>query len=273
MREYEVKGSFTKSNSGTLREFKSLDEFWHYICDTPLNETFRFKRLESSIGHPTFTGTESYDEAVKLFSEGWGFGANELTRRIKLDKTKEEVKFIQKSIFDIVGFQASVPRYLQGIPTNMVNKKMVPIKQKVVTINKVVWFGAWVTTEQIMKWSKATLDVIQAIEKQGMRVNLNIVFGTQADRKIEGGKIRIKNANERLNISKLAFPLAHPSMLRRLLFRYLEVSPTVSKGFTMGYGMPIQDNDYKKLYPDEITLPASVDDPQRIAEMIMTTKN
>lgn len=264
----EVEGKFTYSHKAYLTEFDSLDEFWNYICNTPLNEAFRFKTLYSSENDYQFAGTKSYEEATELFHNGWTFGADQLNKRMKLDKTQEEQKFVQKALYDIIGFQCSVPRYLQGIPTNMINKHMIPIKQKVITINKVVWFWAMATPMKIMDWSKATLDVILAIEKQGYRVNLNIVFGTQADDRCIGGKIRIKNANERLNISKLAFPLANPSMLRRLLFRYLEVAPKTTKGFTWAYGKPVSDVDYKTLFPNEITLPAQFTDVNKIIDTI-----
>jgi len=47
-----------------------------------------------------------------------------------------------------------------------------------------------------------------------------------------------------MNISKLAFPLVHPSMLRRLMFKYLEVTDLITnRDFANGYGSPIEDAD------------------------------
>ena len=67
--------------------------------------------------------------------------------------------------------------------------------------------------------------------------------------------MRIKSANERLNINKLSFPLVHPSMLRRLFFRFVEVHPGVPRSFIRGYGTPLQPEIYRSIYSDEILLP------------------
>ena len=162
-------------------------------------------------------------------------------------------------MFDVVGFQASVPRYLQGIPTNMVNKKLVPIKQKVITLNKDISYNSMTSTQDIIDASIQTLQLIKKIEAQGIRVNLNLILGVKANGNTEVVKIRLKSANERLNISKLAFPLVHPSMLRRLFFRYIEVAPTVTKGFKWGYGHPLDGSQLKAYCKDEYVLPRLFD--------------
>ena len=81
-----------------------------------------------------------------------------------------------------------------------------------------------------------------------------MIVGTEAGGKRYCIKVRIKSANERLNINKLSFPLVHPSMLRRLFFRFVEVHPGVPRSFVRGYGMPLQPEDYRSIYSDEILL-------------------
>ena len=68
-------------------------------------------------------------------------------------------------------------------------------------------------------------------------------------------KVRIKSANEKMNISKLAFPLVHPSMLRRLFFRFIEVYPNVTKPFTSGYGHPATSSELRNTFKGEYLLP------------------
>ena len=252
MKEETIKnGKFTTY----VREFKSLDEFEKYITNTPLNSTFQWKTLQSVSGSQKFTQTSSYEEATQLFKEGWNKMANELTKSLKVKQQQVENAQVQKVMFDIVGFQASVPRYLQGIPTSMVNKKLVPAKQKVITLNKDISYHAGVKTSEIVEASVQVLHLIKKIEAQGIRVNLNLIWGTREDSTKEVVKIRLKSANERLNISKLAFPLVHPSMLRRLAFRYLEVAPTVTSGYSWGYGKPLDGVDFKRYCPNEYVLP------------------
>lgn len=250
----------TKLNVGTfvkayVREFSSLNDFETYITNTPLNDTFRWTKLASVSGSEEFTGTHSYEQAVEMFKNGWESKAEELTKKLKVIQNQVIDAQVQKVLFDVVGFQASVPRYLQGIPTNMVNKKLVPIKQKIVTINKDISYNCGVTTEQIVEASIQTLQLVKRIEAQGIRVNLNLIWGVKASGSNEIVKIRLKSANERVNISKLAFPLVHPSMLRRLCFRYLEVAPTITHGYLYGYGSPLDGSQLKTYCKDEYVLP------------------
>ena len=248
-----------KHNKTVIREFTSVNEFENYITTSPLNEVFRWETLSSVKGTQSFTQTKSYEEATSLFKNGWDSMAKNITNQLNVKKCQTLDTHVQKVMFDVVGFQASVPRYLQGIPTNMVNKKLVPIKQKVITLNKDISYNAMTSTQDIIDASIQTLQLIKKIEAQGIRVNLNLIFGTKADNNTEVVKIRLKSANERLNISKLAFPLVHPSMLRRLLFRYIEVAPTVTKGFKWGYGYPLDGSQLKAYCKDEYVLPRLFD--------------
>lgn len=245
-------GAFVKAY---VREFSSLNDFETYITNTPLNDTFRWTKLASVSGSEEFTGTHSYEQAVEMFKNGWQSKAEELTKKLKVIQNQVIDAQVQKVLFDVVGFQASVPRYLQGIPTNMVNKKLVPIKQKIVTINKDISYNCGITTEQIVEASIQTLQLVKRIEAQGIRVNLNLIWGVKASGSNEIVKVRLKSANERVNISKLAFPLVHPSMLRRLCFRYLEVAPTVTHGYLYGYGSPLDGSQLKTYCKDEYVLP------------------
>lgn len=62
--------------------------------------------------------------------------------------------------------------------------------------------------------------------------------------------VQIKHSSEKLNIAKLAFPLANPSMLRRFNFRWMEQIPNLNSGFS-GYGYSITKNyEYKRYIPE-----------------------
>ena len=256
-----MKEAITKFKSVTsyIREFDSLNDFEQYITNTPLNKVFQWRKLYSVSGDYGFTHTHSYDEAVKLLKDGWQDKAQELTKKLSVVKNQVVSTQVQKVIYDVVGFQASVPRYLQGIPTSMVNKKLVPIKQKIITLDKDISYNCGIKTEQIIEASVQTLQLIKKIEAQGIRVNLNLVWGVTAGNTKEVVKVRLKSANERLNISKLAFPLVHPSMLRRLFFRYLEVAPTITDTYAFGYGSPLDGSQLKTYCKDEYVLPRLFD--------------
>lgn len=236
-------------------EFGSLNEFYEYIINTPLNESFRWKNLASSqTDRYWFTQTHSFEEACELFKNGWSDMSEELTQRLKAEGVFEPT-MTYKNVQSVEGFHPIVPLYLMGIPTNMVSKKLTPMKQKVININKAITYIASTKKEDIIDESIKAFKIIKKLESQNYRVNLNIVHGVYEYDEKYFVKIRLKSANEKLNISKLAFPLVHPSMLRRLILRFEEVYPDVSSSFTYGYGRVAFPNDYRYVWPNDILLP------------------
>lgn len=240
-------------------EFSSLEDFYKYITNTPLNDTFKFERLSSVTADESFCGTKSFEEAVELFKNGWSEMSERLSNRLKAEG-KFEPTMTYRNVQSVQGYHPIVPLYLMGIPNNMITKKMVPMKQKVVTLNKSLDYSARVKTEQIVEESIKAFRIIQKLESQNYRVNLNLVIGASGSMWNSSGekyfiKIRLKSANEKLNISKLSFPLVHPSMLRRLYFRFIEVHPPVSKSFLHGYGSPQSPQILRSIWPDDILLP------------------
>ena len=245
-----------KINSKTeVIEYDSLNEFYDYICKTPFNEAFRWAKHSSVTGDEWFTKTKDFNEAVDLFKHGWSDMAGKLVQKLKVIESKQVPMMKPRSKLDVCGYQAIVPLYLQGVPNNMVNKKMVPVKQKVITLNKSIDYNGGVKTEQIIDESIKAMQIIKKLEAQGFRCNLNLVLGSSEGNKQFVMKVRIKSANEKMNVSKLAFPLVHPSMLRRLFFRFMEVYPNVTKAFVHGYGMPATSNELRNIFKGEYLLP------------------
>ncbi len=236
-------------------QYDSLKEFYDYLCATPFNDAFRWASHSSVEGSEWFTKTKSFDEAVELFKNGWSDMASNLVQKLKVIENKTEPTMKPKNTLGMCGYQAIVPLYLQGVPNNMVNKKMVPIKQKVITLNKSIDYNGGVSSNQIIEESIKAMQIIKKLEAQGYRCNLNIVLGSSEYKNGFFVKVRIKSANEKMNISKLAFPLVHPSMLRRLFFRFIEVYPNITKDFVSGYGAPATSSELRNVFKDEYLLP------------------
>ena len=123
-------------NGTEIISFESLDSFYKYICEVPFNEAFRWAKHSSVSGEYNFTKTKSFEEASELFKNGWEDMAKQLTQKLKVEESKSQPIMKPRSKLDVCGYQAIVPLYLQGVPCSMMNKKLIPIKQKVVTVNK-----------------------------------------------------------------------------------------------------------------------------------------
>ncbi len=239
--------------------FGSLNEFYNYLCDTPFNDAFRWAEhssVERSAHKTKWTQTKSFDEAVLLMKHGWSDMAQKLVNKLKVIDRKTEMVSKRRAANSVAGFHPIVPLYLAGVPTSMVSYKMVPVKQKVVNITKLFNYHGGIKSDTIINESIKVLQVVRKLEAQGYSVNIDVALGSSAGGRNIATSIRIKNANERLNISKVAFPMVHPSMLRRLMFRYIEVTPNTTKAYVDGYGAPIQKAEMSKIFPDSIVIPA-----------------
>jgi hypothetical protein len=253
-----------KENNTTIIEYESINEFLNYINHTKVNEAFSHAEQKSKTTtreREEFTKTKSYDEAIELLHSGWEEGTQKLEKVFR-DKRKAVIpSTMRKIIVGVQGYQALVPLYLMDIPQNMVSTKVVPIKKKVITIDKNISYNYKVSTEKIIEESVKALQIVNAYEGQSFRCNLNIVFGVS---EMLGSKkfiikLRIKSSNERLNVSKMSFPLVHPSMLRRLFFRWEEVYPEITRRFVGGYGCPMSNYELGKYYKDDYLLPTIID--------------
>lgn len=208
-------------------EFQSMGEFLKYLRDNdsaPKKHSDEYEQVYTN-SRRAWYGSRNLDDAIEICENGWAEKAKRLTTKIKTYTTTSDFAKYQKRFISQSGFQPIVPLYLAGVPNNMMNSRFEQKKQKIITITKSVGYRGNVSLMQIEQESLKTLSIIQMLESKGYRVNLNVCNTWIADKNTITLKINIKRANEKLNISKVAFPLTHPSMLRRLIFRFREVTP------------------------------------------------
>ena len=62
-------------------EYDSLHEFYEYLIHTPFNDAFCWASHKSVEGSYSFTKTNDFGEAVKLFKEGWSDMAAKLVQK------------------------------------------------------------------------------------------------------------------------------------------------------------------------------------------------
>lgn len=237
-----MKNETLKINGFTvLREtFDSVIEFHHTLHTRPNTAIFAH-RNQSHEGSEGFTKTASYTVAEDMLLHGWTEAAAKMTTKVDTHFTPD--RKTSRSQYSVVGGQCSVPRYLQGIPTNMINRVPVKTAQKVVTINKNICYNACVSAETILEEGVKALQVIQSIESKGIRVRLNLVSAARDSKEIIVLRVCVKRPDEPLNISKIAFPIAHPSMLRRMEFKWTESNPHLTEQFS-GYGSAVEDSAF-----------------------------
>ena len=222
----EMKKELVKANHYKF-EFQNMGEFIKYLRDNDSVTKRYSNQYEQTYSNSrrTWYGSRNLNDAIEICETGWTEKAKRLTTKIKTYTTTSDFAKYQKRFISQAGYQPIVPLYLAGVPNNMMNSRFEQKKQKIITITKSIGYRSEVSPMQIEQESLKTLSIIQMLESKGYRVNLNICNTWDAGRNTITLKVNIKKANEKLNISKIAFPLTHPSMLRRLIFRFREVTP------------------------------------------------
>lgn len=233
---------YIKDKTLYITEYNSLSEFITEINSLPNNRFFpddhSSERKEREGG--TFYGTTDYQQATHMLTHGWDAAAKKMAEKVKTTRTVSLMSRSSKPAYGVVGSQASIPRYLQGIPTNMASRQTIYTKQKLVTITKGISYSAYWTTSQILEECIKALQIIQSLENGGHRVRLNVMLASTCDdgKYTHVCKVCIKQPDERLNISKMSFALAHPSMLRRFFFKWIETDPFAEHPLGDAYGTP-----------------------------------
>ena len=212
----------------------------------------------SETGDSYFTGTSSYDEAFELMR----YGDEKMLEEFKKLKSKININKLlgnairrQKYENRIYGCVPNVPAYLLGYPLNMINPEIGRISHKVINIFLNIGVPARVSPDDIIKNGVIYLSIIDLLEKAGYRCNLYA-----GDTSIGGGEreymyVRIKTDREPLNIKKIVFVLANPSMLRRIFFKWLEVNDSDYDMTDDSYGaVDTKENiikNMKKVYKED----------------------
>lgn len=237
-----------------FNKFNTINEFISYIKSG--KKTKDWEEEYSYDNNYAFSMTRTLEEAYELCQNGWDEGANKISNKINERKNIQvsTKKNFQRYI-DVVGFQAIVPNYLNGIPKQMMNSRLIVKKDKIINFYKNLTYNANVSTDQMIDEGVRCLELVKSLENQGYRVNIFALFSSLGESQKRTRKIlnletiKIKNSSERLNISKMAFLLAHPSFLRRISFKYTEISEDYpAKIFYPSYGKAFRDNKVLKEY-------------------------
>jgi hypothetical protein len=243
-------------------EFDNIKDFLHSCKDRPINKVFTGREQASRTGQPSFCQTRDWNEAEKLLTYGW----DEHTKRIRdamfaIDKV-DTTEALNKTIIEYnpIGQISCVPRALLGLPDSMILSHKPPTKQRTIRIIYDICAAGNVTGEDMVKAGIAILTAVYHLEKLGFRVRLDISEacangGYGNDQQILGWRLCAKDYKQPVDITKLAFPCIHPSMLRRMSFAWLERTPKIkSNSFSSGYGTVLykMGGDALQLYKDNI---------------------
>lgn len=251
-----MRKTFHKESNSVTVLFESISDVVSFIKHTDYTKHYKSHHASDEVSsmRTKFTSTRDFNEAMELLLHGWESGAESLNKGLMAHVHSSST--VIRSAYDVAGFQCSVPRYLQGIPTNMINQRRVVQKNKVVNVTKDIGYSAMIDTDVMLQQGLKVLRAVEEIERNGTRCNVYVSFvsGGGRDYKHVDIKVKIKDASQRLNVKQTAFPLVHPSMFRRIVFALIECMEE-SKNFGEGHGWCTSYGDVTYLYKGEYYIP------------------
>ena len=222
--------------------YDSIKQFLTTINSRTKNNVMRCED-SSQTGSSSFTGTKSYAEATELLEKGWSDVLPKIRKQFETSvKSNANGAIDRRRTYNhVVGYVPNVPNAILGLPQSMINQHIEPQKVKVVSIVYAPDANCGTEAETFIKAGVVVLNIVNQLELNGLRVRLMI---TPMDSFVNGTflscTINIKDFREQLDLKKIAFPIANPSMLRRFGFKWLETYPELTEsGFACGYGRTI----------------------------------
>lgn len=227
-----------------LKRFDSLAALAAFIDGTAPNGYFA-KRVLSSVGEELprkrnkFFGTRDYAAANDLLLHGWREGAE----RINAYMTQAPAATSDRPrIYNaVVGFAPNVPNYIAGVPLNMINRKRVRVPARVVDIVYNCTVSSSVSPHAIETAAAKLYNVVAGLERGGVRVNLWVMEASYGAPEYCATVVRIKTAGQPFNLTKMVYPVVHPSFLRRHMFAVQERMELDPSARWSGYGRPAPD--------------------------------
>lgn len=226
--------------------FNTIYEFLRISKSRPSNKAMSGEHASTATDDSEWYGTKCYEEAEELFRNGYTDILPEVLKGVnEAERLYTEESPIQKMIpkTQVVGYAPHVPNAIIGIPESMIFTDRIIHKKKTIDITYSCSVNCYIEAEQMKRAGIALLSAIKLIENSGIFINLDLAaFISETSREISHPTINLKRYHERLDIQKLCFPLAHPSMLRRFGFKWMETCPEITDtNFRGGYGHSIED--------------------------------
>lgn len=228
--------------------FQSIHQMLKTLDGRKNNAVMRGEDSSSS-GNSSFTLTESWDHAMKLLRYGYTDILGEIKAGMKEHAKFQEVSKKRNIKTAVQGVAPHVPNALLGVPNAMIHYESTVQKTKAISLVYFETANAGVEADTFVKSGIALLSTVHALEIRGYRVKLKCMFfSSKCEDERAFASVNLKDYREQLDLHKLCFPIAHPSMFRRIGFKWLETVPGIEEeDWSGGYGQPIYEDELSEI--------------------------
>lgn len=209
----------------------------------------RDKRASSSTAERNFGGygwyeTESFEDACKLAVDGWDGIREDLSELVKevSAEVQETISTRWEPRWDVEGAVVDIEAFNNGEPDCMVSFEATEATETkpVVTVLVNTCFSGGFSASQMVTRGAGICGLVEVLMSLGYSVE---VWAETADGP-KGGQwwdclVKVKGADEYVDMDRIAFVIGHPSWLRRIMFGLMEGETDVVRrrfGFGLGGG-------------------------------------
>ena len=244
-------------------------------------------REHSGVGNSSTTSDEEfagvpYSEAIRKIREGDTETANKI--RKSQSESRDAVNTIDQlrweQVDDVWGDVPNIPNYLAGVPEAMIRYEQTAPASKIVNVMINFSVSARVEARDIERTAEKYTSAIYALEKQGYRCEVSICIGVKKKTDRQDCRtlfIKVKRADEYMNLDTVAFALGSVSMFRRLGFRWIEY---LDVNVGLGYGTPVNDVELLLRHAEKagldtrkLTILNIQDKPGKLTDIVASLKN
>jgi hypothetical protein len=241
--------------------FEDLSEFWKYSLQDSQARTKSSRDNYNLDWH----GGLTWEQARQMAIGGWREGMQEIDKyRAKIIPVITERILRPKQIYSVAGCNVDVGSFMANEPECFIAREYEERNYpgQIYKIVASISFSASIEPETIIQRGAMICALIDAIEFAGHRAEVICNWAVSANNEeyYRQGKykengwleilVTVKKVSQPLEMSDLAFCLAHPSMLRRIMFSVAELEGW--SDFAHNYGYPAEACDKGDIYLKEI---------------------
>ena len=181
--------------------------------------------------------TEDFAEAHELAVHGWHGVRDKVDTAMEpiREKVGQALGIVSERVFDMVGFEPDIDRYLSGEMECMVDDLFVeaPKEGKVFTLlvdASMAWYN---TQDEVIARGAVLCAMVEAFNMLGFQLEIWVekTIASKDLKELATVLVPVSKAGDPLDVDQIMFAVGHPDFNRRIIWSYMETVPDYASRF------------------------------------------
>ena len=212
--------------------FDTFDDFLDYCGDETIAKRAWQDAHEREDASDDQRGTRTYQGALELARNGWAQGVQDINATASNSTLRMEER--PSIVFDVAGEMPLVAAFCAGEQAHMMTFATDEAPARNVRVLADGGVNCKVGGADIIAWGGAVVACLQALQANGYNPVLTWHIHTTTDTFDAEILAAVTHPDSPLDVDRVAFALANPAMLRRLIFFVMETNPWSALGGALG---------------------------------------